>query len=249
LDAPWHVVYEYKKKKFPISTRFSWIMATFFQFRTTVRHQRKSIILTLENLKKVFFNIWAGMFFISLVKLDLRSSNFFNNRLYTICLRRPYKKNRMDWGPVTEAATHSWEWFFLQIARLTMFEPGLLCEDLRHLVGNRIFKNLESLKPWANKMFRTSLGSWCCWRCRKRSKAQKLDWRKLHIIFWLTQLKIKLKYAEKMIQQILKYKKSDLTNSKSNLNMQKKWFNQLKIKLIYMQNVDFFAFKCLILSG
>jgi hypothetical protein len=34
-----------------------------------------------------------------------------------------------------------------------MFEPGPLCEDSLHLAGNSVFKNLESLKPWAKQIF------------------------------------------------------------------------------------------------
>jgi hypothetical protein len=63
----------------------------------------------------------------------------------------PTQNNHMDWGPVTKAATRSWQWIFLQIARLTLFEPGPLCEDSLHLAGNSIFDNLESLKPWVKK--------------------------------------------------------------------------------------------------
>jgi hypothetical protein len=33
-----------------------------------------------------------------------------------------------------------------------MFEPGPLCEDSPHLAGIA-FDNLESLKPWAKKIF------------------------------------------------------------------------------------------------
>jgi hypothetical protein len=77
---------------------------------------------------------------------------------------------------MTEAANHSWQLKFLQIARLTLFEPGPLCEDSPHLAGKSIFDNLESLKPWARKIFEHLE---VLLTCRQSRKAQKLDWRKL----------------------------------------------------------------------
>jgi hypothetical protein len=70
--------------------------------------------------------------------------------------------------------------------------------------------------------------------------------------FWVTKSNSKSKNPKMLVNptqnQIQIRGKSDLTNSKSNSNEQKKRFNQLKIKLRYAKYAFFNIFEFLILS-
>jgi hypothetical protein len=69
---------------------------------------------------------------------------------------------------------------------------------------------------------------------------------------WVTQSNLKSKNPKMLVNptqnQTQTCIKNDFTNSKSNSNMQKKRFNQLKIKLKYAKYAFFNKFEFLILS-
>ncbi len=61
-----------------------------------------------------------------------------------------------------------------------MFGRCLPCEMWHHPAENRVFRNQQSLKPWARRNLSTSPSNCAGLRLYQKSMVQKPSWRKLH---------------------------------------------------------------------